>query len=115
MLKVRFAQELAGSRRNRNARELTFNALGGQNPPAQTIAISTACGESISWEVAADAPWLHVEPANAMIDIAGAISEVTIDLAGLDPDEAPFNGTLTLSSPQGGNTLLILVRLEILP
>jgi hypothetical protein len=34
-----------------------------------------------------------------MIDIAGAISEVTIVLAGLEPDEAPFNGTLTLSSP----------------
>lgn len=76
------------------ARTLTFNAFGHQAPLPQTLQVYGRCGaEPGPWTVTLSATWLHVTPVGA------THVEVTVDLTGLDPAQAPYQAKITISSP----------------
>jgi hypothetical protein len=92
--------------------ELAFETFPGENPTPEGVSISTFCGETISWAIATNAPWLHAEPASGTADSSGTPSAVSVDVSDLHTGEL-FNGMLTVSSPQASDSLSVPVTLRI--
>jgi uncharacterized protein (TIGR03437 family) len=80
---------------------LSFQAVGGQNPPAQNLAISNTGAGTLTWTaaVSAGASWLQVSPAsgtgNATIQVSAAAASLA---AGTYP------GTITITADGAGNS-----------
>jgi hypothetical protein len=67
-----------------SANTLSFTFENGQNPAAQTLALSNTGGGEMNWSVTADLPtWLSVSPANGVGNTATLT--VAVDGAGLAP------------------------------
>jgi len=100
--------------------QMTFNALVGLTPPAQTLNIQTVCGEQVPWtvETSPGAPWLSANPTSGATPgppfFEPSNTNVGVDITGLNPANSPFEGEVTLSSPLAINEIVIPVRLNLL-
>ena len=96
------------------AAPLNFQAVSGQNPPAQNLAISNIGGGTLTWTAAvgAGASWLQVNPAsgtgNATIQVSVAAASlglgtyagtITITASGADNSPAVVQVSLTVAQP----------------
>ncbi len=71
-----------------SAGSLSFTAVTGGNPSAQTLnlAATDSCSGMTSWRAASSAPWLTITPASGELNgISGAVMTVGVDPTGLKP------------------------------
>ena len=80
---------------------LSFQAVSGQNPPVQNLAISNTGGGTLNWTAAvgAGASWLTVNPAsgtgNATIQVSAAAASLGL---------GTYAGTITIAANGAGNS-----------
>jgi hypothetical protein len=96
--------------------ELTFNALASHNPGADLLTIHPLCVDEVVWQVVADVPWLSLDSTSGVArEFEPGYVFVRVDATGLDPGGGPYAGTLTLSSPQAVDPIVIPVTLNMFP
>ncbi len=72
---------------------------GGANPATQTLSITNTGGETLSWSVSDDAPWLTLTPTAGT---APSSVIATVDTTGLTA--GPYNATITVTAPGATNS-----------
>ena len=97
-----------------NPNDFTFNAFEGvANPSGQALIVGSQ-GETMSYEISPNQPWLTVEPAGGNTLQGPGLHTVRVDTDGLTA--GTFLGKLTIDSPTATNAPLILdVTLSIHP
>jgi uncharacterized protein (TIGR03437 family) len=80
---------------------LNFQAVSGQNPPAQNLAISNTGGGTLTWTAAvgAGASWLTVNPASGTGNAAIRVSAAAASL-----ELGTYAGTITITADGAGNS-----------
>ena len=80
---------------------LSFQAVSGQNPPAQNLAISNTGGGTLTWTaaVSAGASWLQVSPASGT---GNATIQVSVAAASLGL--GAYSGTITITASGASNS-----------
>jgi hypothetical protein len=81
---------------------LTFSALPGAQPPAQTVNI-TAGGQVTSWTATSNASWLQVTTSSTLTP--GTIT-ASVNTSGLA--EGTYNGSITIYAPGATNSPLVV-------
>lgn len=82
-------------------RTVTFNALVGRNPTPRTSTISVSClpRGTADLAIGADVPWLSaVFHQGDEFGLSDRL-RIAVDVAGLDPAQSPYRGTLQITSP----------------
>ncbi len=97
-----------------NPNDFTFNAFEGvANPSGQALIVGSQ-GETMSYQISANQPWLTVEPAGGNTLQGPGSHTVRVDTDGLTA--GTFLGKLTIDSPTATNAPLIVdVTLSIHP
>ncbi len=95
------------------ASSLSFSALPGRDPAAQSLTISNAGGSTLEWSAAVSSSsggsWLSVSPASGS---GNATLQVSVRSANLAP--AVYTGTIAFGAPGAGNSpASVIVQLTI--
>jgi uncharacterized protein (TIGR03437 family) len=89
----------------------TFSASeGGQNPPLQSITISSQAGGTISYDIETDQTWLAVNPSQGSTASGSQVHAVSVDITGLH--QGSYNGNLILK-PEGLPDINVAVSMTI--
>jgi hypothetical protein len=88
---------------------LTVNAFAGLNPPPQTLLLTSACGEALTFSTAADVPWLSLTPTTGTVAVFGQQPVgVAVDVTRLSAAQSPFAATVIVTAPGTLNSPLSL-------
>ncbi len=90
---------------------LSFSgAEGGQNPPAQSITISSQSGGTIAYQITSNQSWLTVSPTEGTTASGSQVHTVNVNIANLN--QGTFIGRLTLQ-PEGLPEIDVNVTLTV--
>lgn len=82
---------------------LSFTATQeGNNPPIQAIGIWNSGGDTLSWSVNDDAPWLNLSPTNG--NSTGGMSNVIVSVNISALTAGSYTGFVTISAPEAENS-----------
>ena len=97
-----------------NPTNLIFTTFEGSTNPSGRSLIVGSQGETLSYQINANQPWLSVEPTGGNTLVGPGIHTVRVDTSGLTA--GTFLGELTIDSPSAANSPLTLdVTLSINP
>jgi hypothetical protein len=91
---------------------VSFNDFSGEGALPQAFAIQNDGKGLLEWDVAADAPWLSVEPSSGILDDGVQVVMLRADIAGLPPGTysavCTVNGAKAYNTPQQVKVVLEL-------
>ncbi len=90
-------------------------AIGSDDPVSQTVSIEGSASSTFAWTSASNEPWLTLNPA---VGDGNADTDVSIETAGLTPENSPYAGTITITAPSTYNspeTISVTLNIEYPP
>jgi hypothetical protein len=84
----------------------------GANPAAQVLKVRNGGGESLSYSITSDKPWLTVSPASGTS--TGELDDITVGVNITDMDEGAYSGAIQITDPKAPNSpLTVTVNLTL--